>query len=418
MSVQSKLPAFITGLAYVAMGLALSVSWAQMQAVLAVQADLQGEYIKVALPAAVLFGGTVLWRLSGALYNRTQNGVRSFGFAFALTILGALFTETISIGTSAISLAMNINRQAQSDIESNASYQSGEKLSQAAAQAAARLQQDIGNMPDNFRTESRKSSKALTELLQAQTQLAQVQQQAAKTGSATDRTFNEVGARLGMDGDQVKYSWALALAAALSIIPLGIQFALGATSDAHGAEKRSRGGLFRAGAGAMEEGENITYLTPKKPQRRTPRSTSENKRETVSVAAKIKHRDPMKSTAVAAAPAIDPIAGQAVEGLMGLGFKKREAVLLVDAAQGDTVELRVRNALRASDTRQVPKRKSVAEMATDVQADIESGKLEQVNTNALAPYTSSRKTRSAIIEELVKRGVLVKQSNGRVNIAA
>ena len=415
MNVQSKLPAFITGLAYVAMGLALSVSWAQMQAVLAVQADLQGEYIKVALPAAVLFGGTVLWRLSGALYNRTQNGVRSFGFAFALTILGALFTETISIGTSAISLAMNINRQAQSDIESKASYQSGEKLSQAAAQAAARLQQDIGNMPENFRTESRKSTQALTELLEAQTQLAQVQQQAAKTGSATDRTFNEVGARLGMDGDQVKYSWALALAAALSIIPLGIQFALGATSDAHGAENRANGGLFGIGGGAMEEGENISYLTPKKPQRRSPRPTSESKRET-SVASEIKHRDPMQSTA-SVTTAIDPIAGQAVDGLMSLGFKKREASLLVDAAEGDTVELRVRNALRSSDTRK-PKRKSLEEIVANIKTDIKSGKLKHVSNDALEKYSNSRGTRAKAISQLVADGVLSRSETGRVSIAA
>ena len=416
MSVQSRLPAFITALGYVAMGLALSVSWAQMQAVLAVQADLNGEYIKVALPAAILFGGTVLWRLGGHLYNRSQNGVRSFGFAFALTILGALFTESISIGTSAISLAMNINRQAQADVEGNASYQSGEKLSLAAAQAAARLQQDIGNMPSNYRTESRKSTQALTELLEAQAQLTEVQQQAAKTGSATDRTFNEVGERLGMDGDQVKYAWALALAAALSIIPLGIQFAFGATSDAHSAEKQSGGGLFGMGGGSMEEGENISYLTPKKPQRRTPRSTSENKRETVSVAAKIKHRDPMKSTAVTE-PAIDPIAGQAVEGLMGLGFKKREAAQLVDSAQGDTVELRVRNALRASDTRK-PKRKSLEEIVSEIKTDIKKGKLKHVSNDALEKYSNSRGTRAKAISQLVADGVLSKSETGRVSIAA
>ena len=415
MSVQSKLPAFITGLAYVAMGLALSVSWAQMQAVLAVQADLNGEYIKVALPAAVLFGGTVLWRLSGALYNRTQNGVRSFGFAFALTILGALFTESISIGTSAISLAMNINKQAQADVESRASYQSGERLSEAAAQAAARLQQDLANMPNNYRTESRKSSKALTELLQAQAELAQVQQQVARTGSATDRTFNEVGERLGMDGDQVKYAWALALAAALSIIPLGIQFALGATSDAHGAEKRSGSGLFD-GSGTMEAGENISYITPKKPQRRDPRPTPEKKRE-VSVAAKMKNRDPMESTIIDSA-GIDPISGQAIQALEGLGFKKREAKMLVDASDGDSVEMRVRNALRSSGTATVPKRQTVEQIADRVSDDIVAGKLVKVNINSLADYSNSRDTRAKVINILVRRGVLEKQSNGRVSIAA
>ena len=421
MSVQSKLPAFITSLGYMAAGFALSVSWAQMQSVLAVQADLQGEYIKVALPAAVLFGGTVLWRLAGHLYNRSQNGVRSFGFAFALTILGALFTETISIGTSGISLAMNVNRAAQQDIENRASYQSGERLSKAAGEAAARLQQDLANMPENYRTESRKSSQALVELLQAQTQLAEVQERTAKTGSATERTFQEVGERLGIDGDQVKYGWAFALALALSIIPLGIQFAFGATSDAHSAEKRAGGGLFGIGGGSMEEGENVSYLTPKKPQRRGPRPASAKaKRESVTAAAAIKHRDPMATTTVDKT-VINPNRGMAVLALEALGFRQKEAQTMVDNSSGTSVEEWTRNAMRSEHLRPQPpqkRRARVEDLTRQAAADIAAGTLATINDASLEAYSTSPGTRQKIKNQLIEQGIITRQDNGRCVIAA
>jgi hypothetical protein len=77
-----------------------------------------------------------------------------------------------------------------------------------------------------------------------------------------------------------------------------------------------------------------------------------------------------------------------------------------------------RNGSRAAKQDYTLKRKSVAQMADEVQRDIEGGKLDRVHTEALAPYSNSRKTRSSIIAELVRRGVLTKHDNGRVSIAA
>lgn len=58
----SRLPAAMTLLAYLAAGLALSVSWAQLRQVLQTQGGLpSGQYISIALPLAILFGSCVLW---------------------------------------------------------------------------------------------------------------------------------------------------------------------------------------------------------------------------------------------------------------------------------------------------------------------------------------------------------------------
>ena len=398
MKVKSNLPWFMTALTYAAMGLCLSVSWAQMQVVLKDQAQLTGWFIQLALPAAILFGGLVLWRMAGHLYNRTQNRVRTFGFAFGLSLMGALFCETISVSTSTLSLAMNINKMVKQDIESQASYKTADTLSSAATQAAKRLTEDLANTPDNYRTQARQTTEALTELLDAQSRLAESQAANSLTASPTERTFSEVGSKLGINGEDLKYLWALLLGIGLSFIPLASQFCLGATSD---------GGMVE------DEGE-IDYLdsTSKKPQRRGPRPTSAVKRE--SVPAAIKHRNPMESTSVTAATPADPVAGQAVEALLSLGYKKGEAKRMAESAAGDSVEIRTRNALRNTQ----PKRESVADtVVAKVRADIKSGALAKVTNQSLTQYSTSSHTREKVIQQLVREGVLKRQNNGRVSIA-
>ena len=86
-AVNSRLPVAMTALAYMAAGLALSVSWAQLRQVLQMQGGLpSGAYISIALPAAILFGSCVLWRMLGHLFNRTAKA-RSFGIAMVLSLI-------------------------------------------------------------------------------------------------------------------------------------------------------------------------------------------------------------------------------------------------------------------------------------------------------------------------------------------
>jgi hypothetical protein len=383
-----------------------------MQGVLDSQELLAGAYVRVALPAALLFGGLVLWRMAGHLYNRTQGDtVRSFGFAFVLALSGAMFTESISWGTSMISLSMGINKMVQTDIAGQTSTKAADSLSAAATHAAKRLTDDLANTPDNYRTQARKTTEALTELLQAQEKLASTTATTAIMNSPTERTFNEIGGFFGLSGDRLKYTWAALLALGLSFIPLAGQFCLGATSD---------GGMAR-----REDDSELEYMDmPKKSQRSAPRATSAKKR--AAPAAKkpavskpqIELRDPMGYGKPAAKP-VDPVIEKSVQALQSLGFKRSgEARQLVESAEGDTPEVRIRNALRASDKGKPEPRRMLPDIVKDVERDIESGKLQKVTVDSLAAYSNSRGTRQGIIDALVKKGVLSKGNNGRVNIAA
>lgn len=164
MSAQSsKLPGAMITLAYLAAGLAISVSWAQLRQVLEMQAGLVGgEYIALAMPLAMplalLFGGAVLWRMSGHLMKRS--GVANLSGALCIVIFGAIFLESVSIFSSTISFNLGVNNRLQTDMEQSANYRAVTAANGAAAMAAQRLASDLQNMPENYRTESRKTANA------------------------------------------------------------------------------------------------------------------------------------------------------------------------------------------------------------------------------------------------------------------
>ena len=248
-SVQSKLPKAMAALAYMAAGLALSVSWAQLRQVLEMQGSLpSGEYIAVALPAAILFGACVLWRMAGHLFSRSAQN-RSFGPAVAFVLFGAVFNEGVSIATSAMSLTMGVNEQISQDVQATDQYKATQATNQAAAMAAQRIGENIQNMPANYYTKGNESASQLTELLNAQANLAQTTNASTETTSSTARTMDEFGQTLGLTGTQLKTRWSWCLAICLSLIPMALQIGLGSLSDGAMTEKQARrdGGLFGGG---------------------------------------------------------------------------------------------------------------------------------------------------------------------------
>lgn len=244
-TVNSRLPAAMTALAYMAAGLALSVSWAQLRQVLELQSGLpSGQYISIALPLAVLFGSCVLWRLLGHLFNRAAKA-KSFGAAMLFVLIGAVCNEGISIFTSAMSLSMGVNHRVQQDIQQSEQFKQSAALGGATTQAAQRLADNIQNMPERYFTKGNETASQLQSLIDSQTRLNESSN--STSSSVTQKTLDEFGATMGVTGDQLKTRWAWMLAFCLSLIVMSIQCGLGTLSDGTLVEKGniSEGGTTR-----------------------------------------------------------------------------------------------------------------------------------------------------------------------------
>lgn len=239
-TVTSRLPVAMTALAYMAAGLALSVSWAQLRQVLQMQGGLpSGDYISIALPLAILFGSCVLWRMLGHLFNRAAKA-RTFGSAMAFVLIGAVANEGVSIFTSAMSLSMGVNHRIQQDVQNSQQYQAAGAVAAATTTAAERLANNLQNMPNFYYKRGNETAAQLQQLIQAQTQL---NQSANDTGnSVTQQTLASFGASIGWTADQLQTRWAWLLAGCLSLVVLAVQIGLGSLSDGAIAERRERGG--------------------------------------------------------------------------------------------------------------------------------------------------------------------------------
>ena len=238
----SKLPAAMVCLAYMAAGLALSVSWAQLRQVLQMQGGLpSGQYISIALPLAILFGSCVLWRMLGHLFNRAARA-RSFGAAMVFVMIGAVCNEGVSVFTSAMSLSLGVNHRIQQDIEQTAQHQAAQQANSAAAAAAARLADNLANMPDRYYKRGNETAEQLERILNAQAKLSETTSNTS--GSATQKTLESFGATMGWSADQLQTRWAWLLAGCLSLIVLAVQIGLGSLSDGVLAERQQRGGWF------------------------------------------------------------------------------------------------------------------------------------------------------------------------------
>ena len=236
-TINSKLPAAMVCLAYMAAGLALSVSWAQLRQVLQMQGGLpSGEYISMALPLAILFGGCVLWRMLGHLFNR-QAKAKTFSVALAFVFVGAICNEGVSILTSAMSLTMGVNNRVQQDIQNSNEYQTGQALTAATATAATRLADNINSMPENYYSKGNETAAQLQSLIDSQTRLTETTNSTGN--SVTQKTLDEFGATMGVTGDQLKTRWAWLLASCLSLIVMALQVGLGTLSDGRLAEKQA-----------------------------------------------------------------------------------------------------------------------------------------------------------------------------------
>jgi len=239
-AIDSRLPVFMTALAYMAAGLALSVSWAQLRQVLQMQGGLpSGAYISIALPAAILFGSCVLWRMLGHLFNRTAKA-RSFGIALVFVLIGAVCNEGVSVFTSAMSLSMGVNHRVQEDVQRSQQYQTATAISGATTAAAQRLAENLKNMPERYFTKGNETAGQLQSLIEAQTRLHETTND--RSGSVTQQTLTSFGASMGWSADQLQTRWSWLLAGCLSLIVLAVQIGLGSLSDGAMAENRERGG--------------------------------------------------------------------------------------------------------------------------------------------------------------------------------
>ena len=264
-TVSSRLPVVMTGLAYVAAGLALSVSWAQLRQVLQMQGGLpSGDYISMALPAAILFGSCVLWRMLGHLFNRAAKA-KSFGVALAFVLVGAVCNEGVSIFTSAMSLSMGVNNRVQQDVQNSEQYKTANAISGATALAATRLAENISSMPDRYYKRGNETAQELQNLIAAQTQLTA--SATSLDNSVTQKTLNEFGATIGLSGEELKTRWAWLLAGCLSLIVLAVQIGLGSLSDGVIAERKEEGGwMGQLFGGVSEKGDYMEDTPAKKRQ--------------------------------------------------------------------------------------------------------------------------------------------------------
>jgi hypothetical protein len=250
--INSRLPAAMTLLAYLAAGLALSVSWAQLRQVLQMQGGLpSGQYISFALPLAILFGSCVLWRMLGHLFNRAAKA-RSFGAALVFVLVGAICNEGVSVFTSAMSLSMGVNHRIAQDVQQSDQGRAAAAVSSATTLAAERLANNIANMPERYYKRGNETAEQLQELIAAQTAL----NQSATGTSVTEQTLQSFGASIGWTADQLQTRWAWLLAGCLSLIVLAVQIGLGSLSDGVLAERSQRGLFFNA-TGAEEGAEPV-----------------------------------------------------------------------------------------------------------------------------------------------------------------
>ena len=232
--INSRLPAAMTLLAYLAAGLALSVSWAQLRQVLQMQGGLpSGQYISIALPLAILFGSCVLWRMLGHLFNRAARA-RSFGAALVFVLVGAVCNEGVSVFTSAMSLSMGVNHRIAQDVQQSQAGQAAAAVSSATTLAVERLANNLTSMPERYYTKGNQTAAQLQELIEAQTAL----NQSATGTSVTEQTLQSFGASIGWTADQLQTRWAWLLAGCLSLIVLAVQIGLGSLSDGVLAERQ------------------------------------------------------------------------------------------------------------------------------------------------------------------------------------
>jgi len=254
-AINSRLPVPMVCLAYVAAGLALSVSWAQLRQVLQMQGGLpSGEYISMALPLAILFGGCVLWRMLGHLFNRAARA-KTFGPAMMFVLFGAFLNEGVSIATSATSLTMGVNHRLAQDIQNSDQYKANAALSSSTTLAAERLAENIASMPDRYYKRGNETAEQLERLLSAQTKLSE---QANSTGnSVTQKTLDEFGATLGLSGEQLKTRWAWLLALCLSVIVMALQIGLGTLSDGTLAERQKDNDGIAGSTGKKHNGLSV-----------------------------------------------------------------------------------------------------------------------------------------------------------------
>lgn len=240
MTINSRLPATATGFALFASGCCIWVSALQMHEVFSQQGVAgQAGVRAVLLPVAILLGNLASWRLIGHMAAR-QGRARTFGFALGLVVVAAIYTETMSVSTSTMSLVAGQNARLIEDRQTGATYQAATRASDAATVAAERLAANLEAMPSNYITRSQEATAELRKLLDSQAQLIAVQQHASTADSATAATLRDVGDRLGVDADTVKLGWAFGIALALSLIPLSVQLALGTLSDGTLAERAAR----------------------------------------------------------------------------------------------------------------------------------------------------------------------------------
>lgn len=230
-STPSRLPAGAIVAAYFAAGVCLYTSALQMHEVFASHSVTSGSGQRaILLCAAILIGGAVSWRLLGHLYSR-HAAAKSFGAALFLVTLACIYTEGMSIATSAMSLTTGVNARLIEDARTSPGSQANERIQNAAATAIEQLAGDLENMPSNYYTRGQQTADSMAQILAQQTQLAKVQAEATTANSATARTLDQIGSKFGWTADQVAARWALGIALALSLIPLATQLALGTLSD-------------------------------------------------------------------------------------------------------------------------------------------------------------------------------------------
>ena len=233
-----SLPVPMVLLAYIAAGGAMSCSWLMLRQVLDQQAAglTGGALIGLLLPTSILFGAAVLARMAGHL------SVRGIGFGLVLVGCSWVYLEGISIYTSYISVNVTMETRQQAEKNSTATAIASNQSQASLSRAIASLTTNMENMPDNWITKRERAGEQLAGLVEQQNRLAE---NAQNQTTAISRTLT----------DEKQRQWAMAIAIALSIIVLGVQFGLGATSDGSQRERRHVPGFFDElmGAGSSQE---------------------------------------------------------------------------------------------------------------------------------------------------------------------
>ena len=225
--VSARLPAGMTLAAYMAAGFCLFVSFQQMTQIFSQQGvEVGGAPL---LPAAILTGGAVCWRLLGHMVAR-QSSVRTFTAALCFVAGGALYVEAMSISTSTLALSVGLQERIQRDIEATPEHETAAATQAAAGRAVAELASRLESLPANYHTRAGHTAEQITVIMDKQQALAQLQRDQGL--SATAQAFEQAGERFGLTGADTAFRWALGIALAISLIPLAVQLALGSLSDA------------------------------------------------------------------------------------------------------------------------------------------------------------------------------------------